>query len=230
MVTCPVCGTENDDLTVRCSSCRAYVQAKVDSLDLFNTIWALVESPRAAFKRIVLSQHKNYVVLLSALMGVYAALFIAWARTMGTGFSNIVTLAGTGIVVGPFLGMTLVAVVSMILSRLCVLAGGRATFRNTFAVISYAGVPLVAVLVLVFPLQAGLFGVDLFGSNPPPSVINPPLYFVLMGFHVIALALFMFLLLTGLSVAGQLAGAKALLVGGSAVGLVAVFVFLVQVL
>ena len=61
MITCSICGVQNDELAVLCSSCKSYLQSKVDSLNLFATIWQLIENPRAAFKKIVLARHKNYV-------------------------------------------------------------------------------------------------------------------------------------------------------------------------
>ena len=212
MLTCSVCGHQNDDLATVCSSCKGFLQAKVDGLNLFQTIWGLMETPGGTFRRIVLSRIKNYIFLLSSLFGIAAALGFAWYRNLGKVFTSLLTLVGTGILVGPLLGILLVALGSILLVFLSSILGGKPTVRNMFAVVSYSAVPVILSLVFVFPIELAIFGPYLFDNNPPPLVLNPVLYIALLGFDVIAVCWSCYLLWKGNIVVSGFRRGKALLV------------------
>jgi len=181
MIRCPVCGHENGDFETVCASCKSYLQSKVDTLDLFSSIWGLIHSPRAAFRRIVLSRHKNYVVLLTALLGMAILYSVLWFRNMGRLFSNLFTVLLSGVVAGPPVGLAFAALFTIVMVRLGHLLGGKTTFRGMYAVVAYASVPILLTLVFVFPVEVAIFGLYLFDNNPPPLVINPVLYITLLG-------------------------------------------------
>ena len=200
MIVCPVCGQQNDDLAVLCVSCRGYLQSKVDNLNLFETIWQLIERPRVAFKRIVLATHKNYMYLLSCLLGMSMTFGYFWIRHVGSQFANVLTLVATGGGIGIGAGILFVALLSLVLVRCVRWFGGKVTVRNTMAVIAYASVPIALSLAFVFPLEIAIFGIDFFGSNPPPIVINPLVYLVLLGFDTAAAIWALVLLYHGITV------------------------------
>ena len=181
MRECTVCGAQNDDLAVVCPACRSYLQAKVDTLDLFSTLWGVVESPGATLRRIALSRHKNYVIALGCLAGVAMVYGGLWYRNMGPGFANIATLLGTGLLVGPPLGIAFLAAASAATLLIGRILGGHGSFRNVVAVLAYALVPTVFSLFFVFPAEIALFGIYFFGNNPPPMVINRLAYLFLVG-------------------------------------------------
>jgi hypothetical protein len=211
-MNCSVCGAENDDRAVVCSSCRSYLQSKVDALDLFDTLWRLLESPGHAFKRIALSQHKNYVLLLSALLGCCLAYGVVWFKSFGGHFANILELIGAGLLAGPPLGVLSVALLSVMLGFVARLAGKKATFRNLFAVVSYAGAPMVLSLIIVFPLEVALFGLDFFRQNPSPMVLKPFVYIILLLFDGMAIVWSWILLVRGISAASGMASLTSFLV------------------
>jgi Yip1 domain len=204
MITCSVCGTPNDDFAVLCVSCRSYVQAKVDNLNLFETVWGLMESPGRTFRRIVLSYHKNYVLFLSSLFGIFLVYAIIWLKNVGHVFSNLLTLLGFGIVIGPFLGVLSVVLLSLIVGRLVSVLGGTVTFRNAFAVTSYSLMPTVICLVIVFPIQIAIFGIYLFDRNPSPMVLQPAIYIALMALSGLSVVWSWLLLTEGSAIAGRL--------------------------
>lgn len=200
MLTCSVCGGENDDFAITCSSCKSYLQSKVDTLDLFRTIWTLMESPRSAFRRIVLARHKNYALLLSSAFGASLVYTVFWYKGAAPRFSNILTLVGTGLALGPFAGVLFSLVLSLALLSSARLFGGRTKLRNMFAVVSYAYVPVIFSLAIVFPIEIAVFGLDFFGANPSPMVISPIVYSALLGFDVLATVWSYLLLVEGISV------------------------------
>jgi len=209
---CPVCGIDNGEFATTCSSCKSYLQSKVDALDLFGTLWRLLESPREAFRRIVLSQHKNYVFLLSALLGVSLVYGLFWFKNLANFFSNILTLLGAGLLLGPPVGIALAALSSLILTGLLRVFRKRVSVRNMFTVVSYAAAPVVFSLIAVFPVEVAVFGSDLFRSDPSPMAIKPVVYSILLLLDGLAVVWSWVLLTRGVSVAGGLSIPKALFV------------------
>jgi hypothetical protein len=212
MITCSVCGQQNDGLAVLCVSCHSFIQSKVDNLDLFQTVWQLVENPRAAFKKIVLARHKNYVMVLSSLLGVSMTFALCWLMNLGNQFENLLTLTGTAGLLGIPLGIVFVLLLSVVVTSAVRLLGGRASLRDCGAVVAYAGTPIVLSLVAVLPLEIAIFGIDFFGTNPPPVVISPSAYIGLLGFDALATLWTVLLLYKGVSVMSGFGKAKSLAV------------------
>ncbi|MEW6511904.1 MAG: YIP1 family protein [Bacteroidota bacterium] len=230
MITCTVCGAENDALAVVCTSCKSYLQGKVDTLNLFETLWGLMETPEKTFHRIALARYKNYTILLNSLFGCALVFGVIWSKTLGSAFANLATLLGTGIVLGPPAGVIVAALLAVFARGAGRAMGGHGTIRNVYAVIAYAAAPVAYSLVLVFPVEIAVFGMYLFGNNPSPMVINPALYIVLIGLDGAAVIWSWFLLGVGVRVALALSKGKGYVVSTAMVTLVAAVTFALQAL
>jgi hypothetical protein len=182
---------------------------KVDNLNLFETLWSLMESPGAAFRRIALARHKNYVIFLSCLLGIAIVYSVIWLKHLGTRFPDFALLVGLGLVAGPFVGLLFTSLFSILLHGAGRMLGGKGTYRNVRAASVYAAVPIVYALVLVFPIELAIFGPYFFSDNPPPLVINPAAYIVLLGFDGAALVWSLVLLIRGVVVVNGFNRAKA---------------------
>ena len=212
MIVCSVCKAENDEFAIVCSSCKSFLQARVDTLDLFGTIWQLMEAPRTAFRRIVLSQHKNYLFLLSGLLGMSLMFALIWYLKLGGAFTNLLTLVGTGLLFGPVVGILFVGFLGFTLAKTAGAMGRKVTAKNMSAVAAYSAVPIALSLAIVFPVELAVFGTDLFGNNPPPMVIKSAAYIALLGMDTLAVLWSLFLFVTGISVATGFTIRRALLV------------------
>ncbi len=222
MIICSVCGLENDDLSIVCSSCKSFLQGRVDALDLFETMWGLMESPRRTMKRIVLAKHKNYTVLLSSFFGICLALDIAWYKNIADKIPSLLTIVGAAILFGPIIGLLVVSIASLVLRKATTAFGGNASQRNLFAAISYAIVPIVFSLVFIVPIEIAIFGIDFFGTNPPPMIIKPTEYLVLIGLKSIATLYGVYLLIEATMGANAFNRKKLLPVALSVISLIAV--------
>jgi hypothetical protein len=225
MITCQVCGTGNDDLAVVCRSCKGFVQGKVDTLNLFETLWGLMDSPSRTFKKIALARSKNYVLLLAAVCGIAAVYAAFWAVQIGRRIEGLVSILGIGFAAGVPAGIIGLLLLSVVLRAAARALGGTGTVRNVFAVCAYASAPIVLSLAVVFPVEIALFGIYLFDRNPSPMVLKPVPYVVLAVIDASALLWSFVLLGIGLKVAtglprgrvAALAGAAAVLVVGGLV-------------
>ncbi|HXF99532.1 MAG TPA: Yip1 family protein [Bacteroidota bacterium] len=221
MIPCPVCGTTNDELQTVCVQCGSFLQGRVDALNLFETVWGLVESPHRTFKKIVLSKHKNYVLLLSVLFGIGLMFDIFWAKRLGDVIGNLLTLTGLALIVGPLAGIVTTFLVSLALQVSTRLWDGRATLRNMYAACSYALSPMAVSLFVVVPLEIAAFGVHFFGTNPPPMLIKPTAYVLILVLKAVFTVYAVYLLVAGTMAANGFARNKMLPVVASVVLVVA---------
>jgi hypothetical protein len=198
MIECPVCATKNGDLAVVCSQCGGYLQARVQALDLFDTLWNLIESPRRTFKRICLSEQKNYIHFLAAACGLDFVLMWLWHVQGGLLFENNLQLLILGLIFsGPLIGIFLLYVGSGLYYILARLVKARVRFREVKAILAYAMVPLMLAAVFLIPLELGLFGLSFFTRNPAPMVLKPGAYIVLLGMNVLTIIWTYILLVIG---------------------------------
>ncbi|MBI5472813.1 MAG: YIP1 family protein [Ignavibacteriae bacterium] len=224
MITCSVCGIVNSELDTICVSCKSFLQARVDALNLFETIWGLIESPRATLRKIVLARHKNYAVVLGLVSGLTVFFDIAWMKQLGDRFGELVSLVGMGIVLGPILGVVALALVSLMLRLLSKFWRGKATKKNMFAATAYAFVPLAIAAVFVIPLELATFGIDFFGTNPPPALIKPLEYYLILGLKSVLWIWMAFLLIEAMMAANAFESKRRLPVASCVLGVMGILI------
>ena len=182
MITCPVCQHENDNFALTCMSCKGFLQNRIPNLDLFETAWKIIESPRAAFRHIALADHKNYSLVLFAVFGISLSFTGLWYFELGSRFSTLLDLIIVALVSGPVLGLAASVVISLVFHLFAKVSGGKAPFRTSLAVLAYSLTPVVLSVFLVLPIELLSFGMFMFTSNPHPYVIKPLSYVLLVGF------------------------------------------------
>jgi hypothetical protein len=202
MITCTVCGEANEELAIVCTKCHSYLQAKVDTIDLFPAIWGLIERPASTFRKIVLAKHKNYVFSLLMLVGVAMCLAASSYLQLGRRFP-FGAVIGVAVCGGPLVGILFGLVATVVAKFVGRLLGGKGNARNLRAVLAYGAVPVIFLLVIVFPVEFGIFGKYLFDQNPPPSVLEPTIYTVLFVLNCLGLAWSVLLYGTGCAIAGS---------------------------
>ncbi len=180
MIQCPVCNTFNHHLSVVCKKCGGYLQNKIENLDLFSTIWNVVERPSQAFHKIAIATHKNYTYILSGIAGIGCTFFIFWVINAGDYTNSLLNFLTVGIFIGPLLGIITVIFFCIILIIFTHLLRVRVSFRNAQAVIAYALVPIVISVFIILPIEIMTFGLFFFSNNPSPYIIKPFSYIVLL--------------------------------------------------
>ena len=182
---CTVCTTQNDDFAIICRSCGRFLQGRVANLDFFTTVWSLIESPRVAFRRIVLSEQKNYVISMMVFLGIGMMFVLLSLRHAGSEFDNLLFLMLYGIVLGVVGGIPLGVAFAAVMHAGCRLWKGKAAFRNTFAVVGWSLVPVVLSVVILMPIELASMGMLLFTPHPTAAVVKPVVYYTLAGLDVV---------------------------------------------
>jgi hypothetical protein len=116
----------------------------------------------------------------------------------------------------------------LLVGRLVSILGGNVTFRNAFAVTSYSILPTVLCLVIVFPIQIAIFGINLFDRNPSPMVLQPAIHITLMTLCGLSVLWSWLLLAGGSSIAGRLRRSQSLVLAAALVILAAVIVYFIR--
>ncbi len=212
MFICSVCQKENDQFAITCNECGSYLQNKIANLDLFSTIWQLIEHPKNAFRIITLSKNKNYAFFLYLLTGVFISFTTTWYYEQGDKFDNLLILIIFLSIGGFILGGILSVVVPTIHWILTRIFKGKNTFRNSLAVTSYSFFPTLIALIVILPIQLMTFGMYLFTFNPHPIKIKPELYFIFILIDSLFILWSIILLIIGTEVSTQIKLWKAILI------------------
>jgi len=181
MITCSVCNKENHHLAINCSSCGGYLQNRVDNLDLFLTAWNVLEKPKKAFYTIAVAKHKNYGLILAAIAGIALTFFIFWIIKAGEYTNSLLNFLAAGFTVGPLFGILSVSIISLIVIIVSRITGKKIKYRNVFAIIAYAQIPIIISAILILPIEIMSFGLFFFTANPSPNQLKPFSYTMLLG-------------------------------------------------
>lgn len=203
---CPVCKTENSRLSLTCISCGGYIQDRVASLHLFQTLWMLIETPFSAMHRIIVAQQKNYIYLLQMMFGIAYVAFVFWFSNIGILIDDLQTILVLILVLGPVTGIVVVTVLSMITTAVLRVRDRTMQYRDIRAVLSYACFPVIVSVVFIFPVEVGLFGMQLFTGDPSPFEFNPVLYSIILGLDAVFIIWSILLLYIGVRVITGISG------------------------
>jgi len=220
MIRCTVCLAENDEYATTCIQCKAFLQDRVPNLNLFETGWQVIESPRRAFRKITLAEHKNYVLFLFSLLGVSLAFTACWYFQLGTRFASLLDLIPWAVGFGVVLGLASAVVITGMYHAIARLLGGSAGFRGSLGLLAYSFTPVAFSLFLVLPIELLTFGMYLFTLNPHPYTIKPLSYVLLIGFDALIAIWTVILAIVATKVGHQLSMTKSLITVGVTLGVV----------
>lgn len=180
MITCPICQTQNDHLTSICLECGGYLQTKVDNINLFETLWALIEHPSKAFKKVAMAKHKNYIVLMAFLSGMDLCFLLLRYWNVYDRLEDTKIFLLTGVGGGILFGIIFITILSIFVVSLTKIFKVKTIFRNAWSVVSFSFVPLIYALIFLMPAKLVAFGVNYFSTNPSPETLNQFVYYLLL--------------------------------------------------
>jgi len=192
-VTCPNCNSENPFYNSVCSGCKFYLRDRIYNIDLWTVISSLIENPTKAFRTIIFSEHKNFILFILFFVTIkylINARFIAmvsvgeFQSTIGLQYSYLIVL---GIISMYFLMFSFVYKLSGNLNEINI------RFKDTLALIIYSQFPVLFGLFILFPLELVIFGDYLFTLNPTPFVIkgNIAYFFLVLEIGLILWSIFL---------------------------------------
>jgi hypothetical protein len=213
MIICPNCNTQNSPLNVKCSKCGSFIQARVPNLDLFETVWQIIEKPLPTFRKICLSEQKNYVYALFSFFGIGLLFASFWYINLGNRMPSLLEILIFGLLGGPFAGVIALLSLSWLLflvSKYIFRKSGK--FRNLLSVTAYSSSPVVISVIFVLPVELIVFGLYLFTNNPSAQVLKPLPFYVLITLDGVVALYSMVLFTLGIKVANEMSLIKSIIV------------------
>jgi hypothetical protein len=201
MILCPVCKHSNDEFSIKCVSCGSFIQDRVPNLDLFAMIWLMIESPSDAFKKIIIAEHKNFVLLFSLFFGIGVIFSLMWTRQSGNSFDNLFPLLLFGTGIGLAISIPLFYTLALAVHLVVVLFKREAKFTVTYGIIGWSLLPIILSVVFILPLELSTLGLLLFSANPTAYEVKPLVTTVLLGLNGLMVIWSLLLCATGISIA-----------------------------
>ncbi len=197
VLRCPNCGTENPFYKLTCLKCKTYLRERIFNLDLWKVTGLLIESPMQAFKLIIQSEHKNFIILITVLFSFKAFIDARFLSVFFSGDSSLRMSLELGLIISIGTSIFIVWIYSILLSFVNKAAGLDTRIKDTNAVLSYSVLPYSFALIILFPIEIIIFGGYLFSDNPSPFLIKPTIAFTLLGFEGLLILWGIFLAITG---------------------------------
>ena len=180
MITCSICRTQNNHLASICGKCGGYLQTKVENINLFETLWKLIEHPSKAFKNIAMAKHKNYILLLAFILGIdFSFLLLSYWNTYDR-LEDTKIFLPVGIGGGILFGLILITIISLLVLLFAKIFKLKTRFRDIWSVISFSFVPLIYSFIFLMPVKLVAFGISYFSANLSPQTINQFVYYLLL--------------------------------------------------
>ena len=197
VIICKSCNTENPFYEVICSNCHSYLRDRIFNIDLWKTIEQLIESPVVAFRRIIQSEHKNFIslIFIFAVFKLFiSSIFISLALfkneyALNLFITRLFYFAG---------GMLfLLLILSFLLLLVLKGSGIKSRLKDLFAVLTFSLMPYSFAAIILFPVELIIFGNYLFSVNPSPFIIKSFFAWVLVSLEVLIILWSIFLTIAG---------------------------------
>lgn len=180
-LVCKSCNSENPLFAYTCKECNAFLRSKIPNIDFWEIISLLLEAPVNAAEKIIQSDHKNYVIVLTIIAGLKISIN-GWIINNALSFSNVLSINFLLTIIlslsGFIIGIALISLLSKIISRYLLI---QTRFKDFFSIYIYSFVPIIGLFIVLTPVQIALFGTYWFTFNPSPFIIkNLPSYIIVV--------------------------------------------------
>lgn len=168
---CPGCGYENDLFRSNCTECGFLLRDKVPNIDLWSTFWNIFYSPGETFRRIIWSEHKNFLavfIFFFSLKIYFDQIILNRTVFKGNASFGLLNLIFIILAVSVF-----AIIISVLFTKMSALVKTNTRWKDNFAVIVYSQLPLIISVLVILPSAYALFGKYLVSTNPFAYELKP---------------------------------------------------------
>jgi hypothetical protein len=197
VIICKSCSAENPYYEVICSNCHSYLRDRIFNIDLWKTVEQLIETPIKAFRRIIQSEHKNFIslIFIFAVFKLFiSSIFISLALFKNEQALNIFITRFFFFAAGM---LVLLLILSLVLLLVLKVGGIKARYKDLIALFTFSLMPYSFAAIILFPVELIIFGNYLFSVNPSPFVIKSFFAWVLLSIEFLLILWSAFLIITG---------------------------------
>ena len=184
-IVCRNCQTSNPFHQLTCLNCKEYLRERVYNLDLWNLLEQLIESPIKSFTKIIHSEQKNFIVFIIFLAAIKFFINTVFFFLLSTQ-NNLFSLNGIRNYLIVLTSITLIILIFTILTKITNrLLNNITRTKDIFSILSYALVPNIFALLILFPLELIFFGEYLFSNNPSPFLIKETAAYIMLVLEIL---------------------------------------------
>lgn len=196
VLVCNNCHTENPFYHLICTKCSAFLRTKIPNIDLWDTLWKLLESPVKTGEYIIQADHKNFVSTVLVLAGIKIGIaFLIISNALSLSKYEIENYFQF-ILLGAVVFIVSLVVASFLITILNNLLGLKNRFKDNLALYSYSFLPIVLTLIILTPIQLAIYGTYWFTFNPSPLFFKPLTTYVMLFLEGLFFLWSLFLLVT----------------------------------
>jgi hypothetical protein len=178
-VICKNCSSENPIHTHICSNCKYFFRDRVYNINIWETVEQIIEAPGKAFLKIVYSEHKNFIVFLSFLLGLR---ILVLSRFVSVPISNL-TISTTPLILSYLISLSSIVILFLLSSSIIMYilnkTGYKVRFRDIYTLNIYSNIPNLFAVIILLPIELIVFGDYLFSNNPNPFQVKPTIAYIL---------------------------------------------------
>jgi hypothetical protein len=197
VIICKSCNGENPYYELICVNCHSFLRERIFNIDLWKTIEQLIETPVKAFRRIIQSEHKNFIslIFIFAVFKLFlSAIFISLVfykdeQALNYFITRFFLFAGGMLV--------LFLIISLILQFVLKSGGIIARYKDLLALLIFSLMPYSFAAIILFPVELIIFGSYLFSVNPSPFIVKSLFAWILFVLEVLLIIWSFFLTVTG---------------------------------
>jgi hypothetical protein len=170
---CPNCNTENPFYVLNCINCKAFLRSKIANIDLWDTLWKLLESPIKTAETIIHSEHKNFSSIILLLAGIKAgSSFLVVSNALDL-FSSGITSPFRFIFICASIFIIALFAASFLITKSNQLFGIKNRVKDNIALYAYSFLPAVFIMIFLTPVKLAIFGLYWYSFNPSPMLFKP---------------------------------------------------------
>ncbi len=169
--TCDNCGEKVPLYQVNCKNCHHFVRTTIVNIDLWSTIWKLIENPVEALKIIIFAQHKNFIFFLLIFLSLKFLLISSFFQSL----LQINYLDSHSFILNVLLHVgifSLFIILFSILMKIAIKFSIKSRLKDIIAVNIYSFMPVIFSLFIFTPIEYSIFGKHWFIFNPSPFLIK----------------------------------------------------------
>ena len=184
---CKKCGHINSAYKNICAECKSYLRERIVNIDLWNTIQLIIEDPVRAFKRIIFSEHKNFIVFITFFIALKNLITVRFLSIPDLGLNGVRTSFIFSLILMSLITLLLLISFSSVQRILYRKMAINLRLKDIFAVNAYSFIPYLFGLIFIFPVELIVLGEDIFSNNPYSFQIKPLITFLLIGFEFLTI-------------------------------------------
>jgi hypothetical protein len=182
-ILCSRCGAENPFWSSVCAGCKTYLRDKIVNINFWSLLWKLIESPVEAFRIIIFSERKNFILLLLFLVPLKLHIISSLVFQHAAGG----TKAAVDFIPAYLISAAILLFILLFYSyavKIILKKSIHTRFKDNFAILIYSLFPLAAGLIL-YIIALISFGGNLYLNDPSPFQLKPGVAYLLSGFEAL---------------------------------------------